>query len=173
MNQMESLPVRLARESLRFFLEHAAVMPVPSGDLPTELANRAGVFVSLKKKGQLRGCIGTILPTQSSAAKEIIRNAVSAATEDPRFSRVRPSELEELEVSVDILSSPERIESITQLDPRRYGVIVRHGGRSGVLLPDLEGIDSPEEQVDIACQKAGINAGESVDLYRFEVTRYH
>ena len=121
----------------------------------------------------MRGCIGTILPTQSSAAKEIIRNAVSAATEDPRFSRVRPSELEELEVSVDILSSPERIESITQLDPRRYGVIVRHGGRSGVLLPDLEGIDSPEEQVDIACQKAGINAGESVDLYRFEVTRYH
>ena len=173
MKQIESMPVHLARESLRYFMEHAAVMPVPSGDLPPELANRAGVFVSLKKKGQLRGCIGTILPTQSSAAKEIIRNAVSAATEDPRFSRVRPSELEELEVSVDILSAPERIESITQLDPRRYGVIVRHGGRSGVLLPDLEGIDSPEEQVDIACQKAGINAGESVDLCRFEVTRYH
>ncbi len=173
MKQIESMPVHLARESLRYFMEHAAVMPVPSGELPPELENRAGVFVSLKKKGHLRGCIGTILPTQSSAAKEIIRNAVSAATEDPRFSRVRPSELKELEVSVDILSAPERIESITQLDPRRYGVIVRHGGRSGVLLPDLEGIDSPEEQVDIACQKAGINAGENVDLYRFEVTRYH
>ena len=173
MNREESWPVQLAKESLRYFLQHSQMLPQPASPLPADAAKRAGAFVSLKKHGQLRGCIGTILPTQTDVAREIIRNAVSAATEDPRFSRVRPSELEELEVSVDILSAPERIESITQLDPRRYGVIVRHGGRSGVLLPDLEGIDSPEEQVDIACQKAGINAGESVDLYRFEVTRYH
>ena len=173
MKKVESMPVRLARESLRYFMEHAAVMPVPSGDLPPELANRAGVFVSLKKNGQLRGCIGTILPTQSSAAKEIIRNAVSAATEDPRFEPVEPAELAELEVSVDILGNPERVDSLDKLDPRRYGVIVRHGGRSGVLLPDLEGIDSASEQVAIACRKAGIYPDQTVELYRFEVVRYH
>ena len=173
MKQEESMPVRLARASLCYFVEHAAMMPDPSDVLPPELANRAGVFVSLKKHGQLRGCSGTILPTQSSTAREIIRNAVSAATEDPRFSKVTPSELDELEVSVDILGAPERIESISQLNPLRYGVIVRHGSRSGVLLPDLEGIDSPQEQVDIACRKAGIHPDETIDLYRFEVTRYH
>ena len=169
----ESLPVRLAKESLRYYMQHAALMPVPSGTLPPELTNRAGVFVSLKKQGQLRGCNGTILPTQPSAAREIIRNAVSAATEDPRFSQVTSAELDELEVSVDILSSPERIESMDKLDPKRFGVIVRRGSRSGVLLPDLAGVDTVEDQVDIACEKAGIRSGEPVDLYRFEVRRYH
>lgn len=169
----ESLPVRLAKESLRYYMQHAALMPEPSGTLPPELTNRAGVFVSLKKQGQLRGCIGTILPTQPSAAREIIRNAVSAATEDPRFSQVTSAELDELEVSVDILSSPERIESMDKLDPKRFGVIVRRGSRSGVLLPDLAGVDTVEDQVDIACEKAGIRSGEPVDLYRFEVRRYH
>lgn len=168
----ESAPVRLARESLRYFMEHHAVMPVPAGDLSPELSERAGVFVSLKKQGQLRGCIGTILPTQPTAAREIICNAVSAATEDPRFFRVEPSELPELEVSVDVLSPPERIDSLDSLNPRRYGVIVRRGGRSGVLLPDLEGIDTAAEQVGIACRKAGIDPRETVELYRFEVKRY-
>ena len=169
----ESLPVRLAKESLRYYMQHAALMPEPSGALPPELTNRAGVFVSLKKQGQLRGCIGTILQTQPSAAREIIRNAVSAATEDPRFSQVTSAELDELEVSVDILSSPERIESMDKLDPKRFGVIVRRGSRSGVLLPDLAEVDTVEDQVDIACEKAGIRSGEPVDLYRFEVRRYH
>ena len=169
----ESLPVRLAKESLRYYMQHAALMTEPSGALPPELTNRAGVFVSLKKQGQLRGCIGTILPTQPSAAREIIRNAVSAATEDPRFSQVTSAELDELEVSVDILSSPERIESMDKLDPKRFGVIVRRGSRSGVLLPDLAGVDTVEDQVDIACEKAGIRSGEPVDLDRFEVRRYH
>ncbi len=169
----ESLPVRLAKESLHYFMMNDKVMPEPSGTLPAELTNRAGVFVSLKKHGQLRGCIGTILPTQSSAAREIIRNAVSAATEDPRFDRVTPSELDELDISVDILGTPERIDSLDKLNPKQYGVIVRHGSRSGVLLPDLEGIDTAEEQVNIACRKAGIDPDESVDLYRFQVVRYH
>lgn len=173
MNQVESAPVRLAKESLRYFMKHSELMPAPSGDLPPELKNRAGVFVSLKKEGQLRGCIGTILPTQSNVAREIICNAVSAATQDPRFCKVTPAELEELEISVDILSSPERIESMSQLDPKRYGVIVRCGHCSGVLLPDLEGINSPEEQFAIACRKGGIHPNESIELYRFEVTRYH
>ena len=148
-------------------------MPDPSGPLPPESGKRAGVFVSLKKGGQLRGCIGTILPTQADAAREIIRNAVSAATEDPRFDPVGASELDELEVSVDILGNPERVDSMDKLDPKRYGVIVRHGGRSGVLLPDLEGIDSVNEQVSIACRKAGIYPDQPVEIYRFEVVRHH
>ena len=173
MNRGESWPVRLAKESLRFFMKHSQIMPEPSGALPPESAKRAGVFVSLKKNGQLRGCIGTILPTQADTAREIIRNAVSAANEDPRFDPVVASELDELEVSVDILGNPERVDSIDKLDPKRYGVIVRHGGRSGVLLPDLEGIDSANEQVSIACRKAGIYPDQTVELYRFEVIRHH
>mgnify|MGYP003588228272 CR=1 FL=1 len=173
MNREESWPVRLAKESLRFYMAHSKIMPEASGPLPPESAKRAGVFVSLKKKGQLRGCIGTILPTQVDAAREIIRNAISAATEDPRFDPVVASELDDLDVSVDILGNPERVDSMDKLDPQRYGVIVRHAGRSGVLLPDLEGIDSASEQVSIACRKAGIYPDQTVELYRFEVVRYH
>ena len=173
MNREESWPVRLAKESLRFYMAHSKIMPEASGPLPPESAKRAGVFVSLKKKGQLRGCIGTILPTQVDAAREIIRNAISAATEDPRFDPVVASELDDLDVSVDILGNPERVDSMDKLDPQRYGVIVRHAGRSGVLLPDLEGIDSASEQVSIACRKAGIYPDQTVELYRFEFVRYH
>lgn len=170
---IESVPVSLAWKSLRHFLEHGKMIKVPAEEIPPELADRAGAFVSLKKHGQLRGCIGTILPTQENAAQEIIRNAVSAATEDPRFSRVSFSELGEIEISVDILGTPERVDSMEKLDPKRYGVIVRRGNRSGVLLPDLEGVDSVACQISIACQKAGIYPDEPFDLYRFEVTRYH
>lgn len=169
----ESVPVRIAKASLRFLMEHGRTLPDFAEPLPEELQKPAGVFVSLKKQGQLRGCIGTILPTQTTAAAEIIRNAVSAATADPRFPRVQPIELEQLEVSVDILSTPERIDALDKLDPRRYGVLVRCGGRSGVLLPDLEGVDTVEDQVAIACSKAGIKPVEPIELYRFEVVRYH
>lgn len=158
--KQESLPVRIAKASLSYLMEHGKVLPVFSEPVPAELKQPAGVFVSLKKQGQLRGCIGTILPTQSDAATEIIRNAVNAATADPRFPRVQPQELVELEISVDILTPPELIESLSELDPRRYGVIVRRGNRSGLLLPDLEGVDTVTEQVDIACRKAGIHPGE-------------
>ncbi len=140
--------------------------------LPAELQAPAGVFVSLKKDGNLRGCIGTVQPTKNSAAEEIVENAVSAGCRDPRFQPVSLDELEGLQVSVDILTPPEKIESEDQLDPGLYGVLVRSGYRSGLLLPDLEGINTVEEQVAIARQKAGIAPNEPVELYRFRVIRY-
>ena len=170
--KQHSLPVRIAKASLSYLMEHGKVLPAFNEPVPAELQQPAGVFVSLKKQGQLRGCIGTILPTQPDATGEIIHNAVSAATADPRFPRVQPQELAELEVSVDILTPPEPIESSAELDPRRYGVIVRRGNRSGLLLPDLDGVDTVEDQVDIACRKAGIHPGERLEMYRFEVIRY-
>jgi hypothetical protein len=170
--KQHSLPVRIAKASLSYLMEHGKVLPAFNEPVPAELQQPAGVFVSLKKQGQLRGCIGTILPTQPDATGEIIRNAVSAATADPRFPRVQPQELAELEISVDILTPPEPIESLAELDPHRYGVIVRRGSRSGLLLPDLDGVDTVADQVDIACRKAGIHPGEPLEMYRFEVIRY-
>jgi len=167
----ESLSVSLARQSLKEYLTTRQYLKVPKN--AEELwQKKAGAFVSLKKHGQLRGCIGTIEPTRSNLAEEIIYNAVSAAVQDPRFTPVLPEELEELTISVDVLEKPEEIASLAELDPRVYGVIVSHGTRRGLLLPDLPGIDTPEEQVRIARQKAGIDEGESVELQRFKVTRY-
>ena len=167
----QSEPVRLARKSLTYYLEHNQHMDKPA-ELPDMLQEKAGVFVSFKKAGQLRGCIGTFEPTQPTIAEEIIQNAISAGTEDPRFSPIKLSELAELEISVDVLEPPEAIESIDELEPKTYGVIVRCGHRSGLLLPDLEGVDTVTEQVGIAMQKAGIQAEKEIDLYRFTVTRY-
>jgi len=137
------------------------------------MKQRAGTFVSLHKRGALRGCIGTFEPTCPNVAEEIIQNAISAATRDPRFPPVQDSELDDLEISVDVLSPPEPVESMAELDPERYGVIVESGWRRGLLLPDLEGVDTAEYQVEIARRKAGIGAHEPVQLYRFEVKRYH
>ena len=167
----ESLPVSLARQSLKEYLTTRQYLQVPE-NVEELLQENAGAFVSLKKHGQLRGCIGTIEPTRSNLAEEIIYNAVSAAVQDPRFTPVAPEELEELTISVDVLEKPEKIASLAELDPQIYGVIVSHGMRRGLLLPDLPGIDTPEEQVEIARQKAGIGKGESVVLARFKVTRY-
>lgn len=163
--------MQLAIQSLRHYLTSGAIMATPP-DLPEYLRRRAGAFVSLHKHGQLRGCIGTFAPTQRDVATEIIVNAVSAGTEDPRFWPVKLAELDELDVSVDILAAPERVDGLADLDPRRYGVIVKQGHRTGLLLPDLEGVDTPEQQVDIARQKAGIRPDEPVELYRFTVVRY-
>lgn len=167
----QSAPVRLARQSLEYYLTHHELMDAPI-EGPAVLSGQAGVFVSLKKHGELRGCIGTFGPTQPTIALEIIRNAVSAGTEDPRFWPVDIDEIPELDVSVDILSAPERIDSMDKLDPKVYGVIVKKGHRSGLLLPDLEGVDTVEEQIGIAMQKAGIRPDEQIELYRFKVTRY-
>jgi MEMO1 family protein len=136
------------------------------------LRQRAGAFVSLKKYGDLRGCIGTIEPTRDFLALEIIENAISASTRDPRFRPVAEDELRELKVSVDILSPPQRVSGMHELDIRRYGLIVTCGTRRGLLLPDIEGIASVEEQVTVARKKGGIGEVETVDLYRFEVERY-
>ena len=137
------------------------------------LTERAGVFVSLHKEGRLRGCIGTIGPTRGCVAEEIIENAISASTKDPRFSPVRRDELDALEISVDVLTAPEKIRSRDELDVRRYGVIVSKGRKRGLLLPDLDGVDSVDEQVSIALRKAGLSEREKdVELERFEVLRH-
>ena len=137
------------------------------------LRRRAGAFVSLKKQGELRGCIGTIEPVRDTLAVEIIENAISAASKDPRFRPVEEDELAALRVSVDILSAPERVAGPGDLDVRRYGVIVQAGGKRGLLLPDIEGIASVDEQLSVARKKGGIGESESVELYRFVVERYY
>ena len=147
---------------------------MPKG-LPEEMINtRAGAFVSIRKAGQLRGCIGTILPVRDSLASEIIANAISAGTADPRFSAVTEDELEDLVYDVDVLSEPEAIDSPAELDVKRYGVIVssEDGHRRGLLLPDLDGVDTVEEQISIARRKGGISPEEKIKLQRFEVTRH-
>jgi len=169
----ESAYVKLARETIKNYIKHGKIITLPL-DLPKEMINqKAGAFVSLKKYGELRGCIGTFMPTQKNIAKEIIKNAISAAVEDPRFSPVNVSELEDLTISVDVLSNPEEVKDISQLDPKKYGVIVSSGYKKGLLLPDLEGVDTAKEQVDIAKRKAGIYPDEKVKLYRFEVKRHY
>lgn len=164
--------VRLARQSLETYVIKRKVMKRPDNLSPDLINKKAGVFVSLKLDGSLRGCIGTISPTTSSIADEIIRNAISAGTEDPRFPPVTEEELSRLEYSVDVLGKAEKIESLDDLDPVRYGVIVTKGHRRGLLLPNLEGINTVEEQVSIALRKAGIYPHEDYRLERFEVVRH-
>ncbi|MBE9469979.1 MAG: AmmeMemoRadiSam system radical SAM enzyme [Chloroflexi bacterium] len=142
------------------------------GELTPEMSERAGVFVSIHKHGELRGCIGTFEPAQANVAEEIMANAISSATRDPRFPPVTVAELDDLEYKVDILTKPEAVNDVSELDAERYGVIVESGFRKGLLLPDLEGVDSVEEQIAICRLKAGIGPDEPVDLYRFEVRRF-
>ena len=145
---------------------------LPDG-LPGQLTSQAaGAFVSLHENGRLRGCIGTTGPTQPSVAWEIVHNAVSAGTRDPRFPALRPEERDRLEDSVDVLSQPQPVDSLSQLDPKRYGVIVTYGRKRGLLLPDLDGVDTVEQQVDIARQKGGIRPEDPYTLQRFEVVRH-
>jgi MEMO1 family protein len=162
---------RLARQAVEAHVKGQG--PPDLADAPAELRDqRAGVFVCLKKDGELRGCIGTIQPAMSSIAEEIAENAVSSATNDFRFPPVNPGELDRLSYSVDVLDEAEDIDDISELDPKVYGVIVRSGRRAGLLLPDLEGVDTAAEQVRIASMKAGIQPGEPVRLQRFKVTRH-
>jgi len=165
--------VRLARLSLETFVKTGERLERLPDDLPAEMPEQpAGAFVSLHAHGQLRGCIGTTGPTTESVAWEIVQNAVSACSMDPRFAPVRADELDSLEYSVDVLGVPEPIDSPAQLDVKRYGVIVSCGGRRGLLLPDLEDVDTVEQQIDIARQKGGISAREHYTLERFEVVRH-
>ncbi len=165
--------VQLAWQSVESWVACHRVAEIPDG-LPEALTGcRAGAFVSIHKQGRLRGCIGTIAPTRASLAEEIVQNAISAASRDPRFEPIRADELPWLEISVDVLGAPEDIASEAELDVKRYGVIVSRGHRRGLLLPDLEGVDTVARQVQIARQKAGIGPNEKVDLQRFEVIRHH
>jgi len=165
--------VRLARLSLETYVRTGKQLERLPDGLPAEMTGRtAGAFVSLHICGQLRGCIGTTGPTTASVAWEIVQNAVSACSRDPRFSPVRMDELDSLEYSVDVLGEPEPIDSPDQLDVKRYGVIVSCGNRRGLLLPDLDGVDTVQQQIDIARQKGGISSRERCALERFEVVRH-
>ena len=165
--------VKLARLSLETYVRTGKQLDTLPDGLPGEMTGRAaGAFVSLHAHGQLRGCIGTTGPTTNSVAWEIVQNAVSACSRDPRFAPVRANELNSLEYSVDVLGEPEDISSPAELDIKRYGVIVSCGGRRGLLLPDLEGVDTIEQQIDIARQKGGISSREQYTLERFEVVRH-
>ncbi len=167
--------VELAFRTIKTFIKEGRIINVNALELSKELTEkRAGTFVSVHlKNGELRGCIGTFLPTRRNIAEEIIYNAVAAASEDPRFSPIRPEELDNLEISVDILSMPEVVDSVKKLDHKKYGVIVRSGRKSGLLLPDLEGVNTVEEQISIAARKAGIDLErEKIELFKFSVERH-
>lgn len=171
--EQEDPYVKLARTTLESYVRDEK-LPELSTSLPkVMLSERAGVFVTIKKRGQLRGCIGTFLPTKENIAEEIQKNAISAGCEDPRFPPIRKEELCELVYSVDVLSKPEPVTSLDQLDPKKYGVIVKKGFRRGLLLPNLEGVDTVKEQISIALQKAGISSEEKYEIERFEVKRYN
>ena len=168
----ESEFVKLAREAVETYAKEGEVIEPPS-ELPAELTDQAGAFVSIKKNGNLRGCIGTTKPTKANLAQEIIVNAVKAGFKDLRFEEIEIGELQELTYTVDVLGEPEHIDSKDELDPEEYGVIVRKGRSTGLLLPNLEGVDTVDKQIEIAKRKAGIPPqDDEIELMRFEVTRY-
>jgi len=164
----------LARAAIEAWVnEGRKLSPREVRDNAGELAQRSAAFVCIKKQGQLRGCIGTFQPTRDTLAEEIAANAVSAACRDPRFPPVAADELASLEISVDVLGEPEPVDDVSRLDPARYGIIVKRGERVGLLLPDLEGVDTVEQQLEIARGKAGISPHEPIQLFRFTVDRFH
>lgn len=171
--EQEDAYVRLARKTIENYVRTGETIAVPDG-LPCEMySQRAGTFVSIKENGSLRGCIGTIRAVRDCVAEEIIENAVSAACRDPRFRPIRQEELDELMISVDVLGDTEAIDTPDELDVKRYGVIVTNGYKRGLLLPNLDGVDTIEEQIAIARRKAGIGEKEDITLERFEVIRHY
>lgn len=170
-NEQADEYVRLAQKSIAYFCANGEMGTLPA--IKAEMQQeKAGVFVSLKKHDELRGCIGTIFPVTENIGMEIWRNAVLAASEDPRFLPLTVDELSQLTIHVDVLGAPENIADLQQLDPKEYGVIVTQHEKRGLLLPNLEGIKTAQQQVSIACQKAGIQEGTEVELQRFRVTRH-
>lgn len=172
-DQFVTDPPALARKAVETFIRSGNVLE-PGESRDELLRARAPCFVCLKTmNGDLRGCIGTIEPVKDTLAEEIVANAISAATSDPRFDPVTPAELSNLRYSVDVLYSPEPAVK-EELDPRVFGVIVEDesGSRRGLLLPDITGIDEVEQQIEIATRKAGIPSGEPIKLSRFRVERF-
>lgn len=178
--------VALARSTTEIYIRSGKIPKVTGGYVVCDddnfkgwhlsqdmLDRQAGTFVSIHKEGQLRGCIGTISATKSTVAEEIIHNAISASTQDPRFPPVSPDELDALVYSVDVLGPTEKISSCEELDVKKYGVIVTKGYRRGLLLPNLETVNTVKEQIDIACRKGGIAPAEKPNLERFEVVRHY
>lgn len=162
---------RLAERSIRYFLERGEPLPCPE-DMPDDFQRTAGAFVSIKVKGALRGCIGAVKPRKKNLAEEIICHAISAATKDPRFPPITSGELDGLTISVDVLSPLEKVNDTTQLDAKVYGLVVVSGNKQGVLLPDLEGVESVEEQLQICRMKAKMKDDDPVEIFRFTVTRH-
>jgi AmmeMemoRadiSam system protein A len=183
--------VLLAKSAIENYIENNEIILIPS-DFPKEyLTKKAGAFVTIEKKGQLRGCIGTYLPTKENIAKEVIENAIIAATEDYRFGKIKKEELPLLSYTVYVLGTPEIVTDLKELNPKKYGIIIKNipspfsekkaaifddwpRAKSGLLLPGLEGIDSPKEQIAVACQKAGINPEkEGITIYKFSAEKYN
>ncbi|MCF8721054.1 AmmeMemoRadiSam system protein A [Nitrospina gracilis] len=163
--------VYLARKAVSHYLRHRCPLPCPA-NLPDSLKQRAGAFVSIKCKGTLRGCIGTLEPQQDTLAAEIIENAVKAATKDPRFDPVTEGELDDLTFSIDVLTPLEPVSDISMLDPKRYGLVVRNDKKQGVLLPDLEGVPTIAEQVRLCRLKGGFTDEDTEEYFRFRVQRF-
>ena len=156
----------LGRQAIETYLRTRRLIEPPQ-PIPLELQAPSAVFVTLHKDGELRGCVGSVHPTEATAAHELIRYAVASAVRDPRFDPVRLDEVGALTIKVQLLDPPEPIPDISGLNPRTYGIIVRRGDRQALLLPGIEGIDTPEQQLRAACEKAGINRNASVELERF------
>ena len=170
---MEPHPyISLAFNSIRHFLGTGFPLPCPEG-LSAELRQKRGVFVSLKKNEQLRGCIGSLIPLNDNLASEIIHNALKAATKDPRFDAVSLEELPEITISIDVLSPLEKVDSLADLNCRQFGLAVKHNEKQGVLLPNLDGIATVENQLQVCLKKAGIDSKAPYEMYRFEARRYH
>ncbi len=185
MNQYSSL----AKKAVEVYLKEGRMISAPE-NLTKEFFRKAGVFVTIENQGKLRGCIGTYLPTKENIAQEIIHNAIAAATEDYRFSPIQKQELPELSYTVYVLNKPEQIKSTKELDPKKYGILVKSQSfspgsdvifepalrthfKSGLLLPDLEGVDTVEKQISIACQKGNINPDtEKIIIYKFTVEKF-
>ena len=169
---MNSL-VLLAKRAVESYIEERKIIELPK-DLPKEfLERRAGTFVTIEKDGRLRGCMGTYLPVRDNIGEEIIHNAIAAATEDYRFGEIKKMELPHLSYIVYILNTPEKVLDIAELDPKKFGIIVKAGVKSGLLLPDLKGVNTVAEQIAICCQKGGIFLKqENVEIYKFTVEKY-
>lgn len=169
----------LAKQTIEGYIKENRIISIPD-DLPKEfLKRKAGTFVTITKqlttynKQQLRGCIGTYLPTKKNIAEEVIQNAISAATEDYRFGPVQKNELPQLSYTVYILKKPQKISSEKELNPKKYGIIVKSGIKTGLLLPDLKNIKTAKKQIFYACKKAGIDyQREPIEIYKFEAEKY-
>ncbi|MBI5100544.1 MAG: AmmeMemoRadiSam system protein A [Nitrospirae bacterium] len=163
--------VEIAKETVEAYVRAGKVLNISARHIPG-VPEKAGVFVSIKKHGNLRGCIGTFMPDKDDVVSETISNAIAAATKDPRFDPVTEDELDDLDYSVDVLGPPEKVDDVNDLDPKKYGIILKSGFRRGLLLPDLEGVDTVEDQIRITKMKAGIAPGEKPEIFRFTVVRY-
>jgi len=163
--------VSLAQESIHHYLNYSEKLSCPN-PLSTDLNSRSGAFVSIKKLRQLRGCIGTLEPCEPNLAMEIIENALKAALHDPRFSPITTEELQDLTYSIDVVRPLEKVPDASALDPKIYGLVVRSNGKQGVLLPDLDGVDSIEKQIQICRSKGRIADDEAIEMYRFKVERF-